>query len=57
MSGRKKSERCPVSRLDGEPFLVGGELCCARVYSGLRYCLHHAPELTELRSYLGQKGA
>jgi hypothetical protein len=50
MSGRKKSERCPVSRLDGER-------CCARVYSGLCYCLHHALELTELRSCLGQKGA
>ena len=50
MSGRKNSERCPVSRLDGE-------LGCARVYSGLCYCLHHAPELTELRSYLGKRVA
>jgi hypothetical protein len=50
MPGRKKSERCPVSGPDGE-------LCRARVYPGLRYCLHHAPELTELRSYLGKKGA
>ena len=50
MPGRKKSERCPVLRHDGE-------LCCARVYSELRYWLHHAPELTELRNYLGKKGA
>jgi hypothetical protein len=50
MPGRKKSERCPVSRPDGERRR-------ARVYSRLRYCLHHTPELTELRSYLGQKGA
>jgi hypothetical protein len=34
-----------------------GERCRARVYSGLSYCLHHVPELTELRSYLGKKGA
>jgi hypothetical protein len=50
MSGRKNSERCPVSRLDGKR-------CCARVYSRLCYCLHHAPELTELRSYLGKRVA
>jgi hypothetical protein len=50
MPGRKKSERCPVSGSDGKR-------CCARVYSRLCYCLHHAPELTELRSYLGKRVA
>ena len=50
MPERKNSERCLVSRPDGERRR-------ARVYSGLRYCLPHAPEFTELHSYLGQKGA
>jgi hypothetical protein len=50
MPERKNSERCLVSRPDGERRR-------ARVYSRLRYCLHHAPELTELRSYLGKRVA
>jgi hypothetical protein len=49
-------DRQPDPLLLARPTLEG-EWCRARVYPGLRYCLHHVLELTELGSYLGQKGA
>jgi hypothetical protein len=50
------SSSTPDPLLIARPTLEG-EWCRARVYPGLRYCLHHVLELTELGSYLGQKGA